>query len=174
MSLSTVKNSMRGDTILSNWQVVKEKPNKNWQNKTNIITTITQTNFYQWTRYLLRNYHLNFCACSSMNWEGILIRQKTRINNNHQSNFLSVKLFSTSNTIQKNTIGEGLKPAKSSLIWSEGVIIWENVAMSPPSYYVVCLHRPCSQEAAQFISDSLTKSRLHGGADLIVLQVRLG
>jgi hypothetical protein len=44
--------------------------------------------------------------------------------------------------------------------------------MAPPSYYVVCLHRPCSQEAAQFIADALTKSRVQGGADLIVHQVQ--
>ena len=43
--------------------------------------------------------------------------------------------------------------------------------MAPPSYYVVCLHKPCSQEAAQFIADALAKSRVQGGADLIVHQV---
>ncbi len=46
-------------------------------------------------------------------------------------------------------------------------------AMAPPSYYVVCLHKPCSQEAAQFIADALTKPKVQGGAELIVHQVKV-
>jgi len=42
--------------------------------------------------------------------------------------------------------------------------------MDPPSYFVVCLHRPCTQEAADFIVESLTKPVDKGGAQLIVRQ----
>ena len=39
-----------------------------------------------------------------------------------------------------------------------------------PTYFVVCLHRPCSQEAANFIVETLRKGQDEGGAELIVRQ----
>ena len=42
-----------------------------------------------------------------------------------------------------------------------------------PTYFVVCLHRPCNQEAANFIVDSLTKGQHEGGAELIVKQEKM-
>ncbi len=43
--------------------------------------------------------------------------------------------------------------------------------MAHPSYYVVCLHRNCNDEAANFIANALTQSIAKGGAELIVRQV---
>lgn len=43
--------------------------------------------------------------------------------------------------------------------------------MANPSYYVVCLHRNCNDEAATFISNALTQTLAKGGAELIVRQV---
>ena len=42
-----------------------------------------------------------------------------------------------------------------------------------PTYFVVCLHTPCSQEAANFIVESLRKAQDEGGAELIVRQERM-
>ena len=42
-----------------------------------------------------------------------------------------------------------------------------------PTYFVVCCHRPCSQEAAEFIVDILTKPQHEGGAELIVRQEKM-
>ncbi len=41
------------------------------------------------------------------------------------------------------------------------------------SYYLICLHESCSQEAADFIAASLIKNRVDGGADLEVVQEKL-
>ena len=41
------------------------------------------------------------------------------------------------------------------------------------TYFVVCLHRPCSQEATNFIVESLRKSQHEGGAELIVRQEKM-
>ncbi|XP_059081460.1 anoctamin-10-like [Tigriopus californicus] len=43
-------------------------------------------------------------------------------------------------------------------------------ASSSPSYYVVCLHEKCSQEAAQFMADHLSAPVSKDGAGLIVEQ----
>ena len=43
----------------------------------------------------------------------------------------------------------------------------------PPTYYVVCFHKPCTQEAANFIVENLTKSQHEGGAQLIVSQEKM-
>ena len=43
----------------------------------------------------------------------------------------------------------------------------------PPTYYVVCFHKPCTQEAASFIVEELTKSQNEGGAQLIVTQEKM-
>lgn len=42
--------------------------------------------------------------------------------------------------------------------------------MSPPTYFVVCLHEHCSQEAADFLADKLKTNPDKGGAGLIVNQ----
>ena len=42
--------------------------------------------------------------------------------------------------------------------------------MDVPTYFLVCLHRPCTQEAADFIVDSLSKPAADGGAGLVVRQ----
>ena len=42
-----------------------------------------------------------------------------------------------------------------------------------PTYFVVCLHRPCSQEAANFIVESLSKYQHEGGAELVVRQEKM-
>ena len=42
-----------------------------------------------------------------------------------------------------------------------------------PTYFVVCLHRPCSQEAAKFIIECLGKYQHEGGAELIVRQEQM-
>ena len=39
-----------------------------------------------------------------------------------------------------------------------------------PSYFVICFHRPCVQEAADFVVDSMVKPLEEGGAELIVRQ----
>ena len=41
------------------------------------------------------------------------------------------------------------------------------------TYYLVCLHEPCSQEAADFIANCLTRPLAEGGANLIVTQEKL-
>ena len=33
-----------------------------------------------------------------------------------------------------------------------------------PTHFLVCLHENCSQEAAEFIAEVLTKSEVEGGA----------
>ena len=40
----------------------------------------------------------------------------------------------------------------------------------PPTYFVVCLHEKCSQEAADFIAEELSRAETSGGAGLIVHQ----
>ena len=43
--------------------------------------------------------------------------------------------------------------------------------MAPqPTFYLVCLHENCTQEAAEFIVECLTKSEKDGGAGLMVEQ----
>ena len=42
-----------------------------------------------------------------------------------------------------------------------------------PTYFVVCFHRPCTQEAAKFIVDSVRKPQNEGGAELIVRQEKM-
>ena len=42
-----------------------------------------------------------------------------------------------------------------------------------PTYFVVCLHTPCNQEAANFIVESLRKAQDQGGAGLIIRQERM-
>ena len=39
-----------------------------------------------------------------------------------------------------------------------------------PTHLLVCLHENCSQEAAEFIAEVLTKSEVEGGAELLVRQ----
>ena len=46
--------------------------------------------------------------------------------------------------------------------------------MTAPTYYLVCLHEPCVQEGADFIAQSLTKSDIEGGANLLVRQEKVG
>ena len=40
----------------------------------------------------------------------------------------------------------------------------------PQTYFVVCFHRPCVQEATDFVVESLAKRLEEGGAELIVRQ----
>ena len=42
-----------------------------------------------------------------------------------------------------------------------------------PTYYVVCLHPPCCQEAANFIVDAMVKPVQQGGAELVVRQEQM-
>ena len=42
-----------------------------------------------------------------------------------------------------------------------------------PTYYLICLHEPCSQKAADFIATYLTKKLGKGGAELIVKQEKM-
>ena len=40
----------------------------------------------------------------------------------------------------------------------------------PPTYFVVCLHEKCSQEAADFMTQRLRAPQAEGGAELVVHQ----
>ena len=42
-----------------------------------------------------------------------------------------------------------------------------------PTYYLVCLHDSCTQEAVEFIANCLTKSQTEGGAELVVTQEKM-
>ena len=42
-----------------------------------------------------------------------------------------------------------------------------------PTYYLICFHKPCSQEAANFIVEKLTQSQENGGAELLVRQEKM-
>ena len=41
------------------------------------------------------------------------------------------------------------------------------------TYYLICFHKPCSQEAANFIVEKLTQSQEKGGAELLVRQEKM-
>jgi len=41
------------------------------------------------------------------------------------------------------------------------------------TYYLICFHKPCSQEAANFIVEKLTQSQENGGAELLVRQEKM-
>ena len=42
-----------------------------------------------------------------------------------------------------------------------------------PTYFLICFHKPCSQEAANFIVEKLSQSQENGGAELIVRQEKM-
>ena len=46
-------------------------------------------------------------------------------------------------------------------------------SLEAPTYFLICFHRPCSQEAANFIVEKLTESQENGGAELIVRQEKM-
>ena len=42
-----------------------------------------------------------------------------------------------------------------------------------PTHFLVCLHEPCTAEAAEFIAGIITKSETDGGAELLCRQEKI-
>ena len=46
----------------------------------------------------------------------------------------------------------------------------EDTERLPPTYFVICFHERCTQEAVDFVSDRLVAPAADGGAGLLVQQ----